>query len=176
MVLFMANFLFFILFSCWLFLSVGCSSIADEKNRVDVAHINVKLSLLYLRQGYVANAKSKILLAWKQAPRDAEVHDAIGYFFSNTGESKIADEHYLYAIKLAKEKGRFWHNYGKFLYRQGLNQQALTYFLRAANDLNYLYVSEAYVDASFAAKKINRNDLVEKYHEAAVSHSVFVHL
>lgn len=166
----MCNFRFLTLIFCCLFLLFGCCSISSEKDKLDVAHINVKLGLLYLQQGCSTVAKGKLLLAAEQAPHDAEVHAAMGYFFSHMGEAKVAEKHYLYSIKLAKEKGWFWHNYGKFLYLQGLNQQALTYFLCAAKDFHYLYVAEAYSDASLAAWKLNLNELAEKYHVAAVSH------
>src|SRR3972149_9192130 len=150
--------------SLLIFLSSSCSTSPSQKNQIEAAHINVKLGLLYLQQNQVEIAKSKLLLACKQAPRDAEVHDALGYFFSHTGELNAATKQYLYAIKLADEKGVFWHNYGKFLYQQGYYQRALEYFLRAARDFNYLYVGDAYADASKAAGKLRQDNLAKKYH------------
>jgi len=166
----MSKFLSTSIIFLWIFLSSGCSTMPNQKNQIEAAHINIKLGMLYLEQGRVAIAKGKLLLAQKEAPQDAAVHDALGYFFSHTGELNAAKKHYLYAIKLSDEKGKFWHNYGKFLYQQGYYQQALGYFLRAARDINYLYVGEAYVDASKAAGKLQQDGLAGQYHAEAIAH------
>jgi len=153
-----------------IFLSSGCSTITTEKKQLDIAHINITLGLFYLHHNQPKIAKRKLLLAYEQAPNDPEVHNALGYFFANTGEIVYAQKYYLSAIRLAKKKSRFWHSYGKFLCQQEHYQEGLNCFLLAARDLNYLDLAEAYADASKTAFKLNRKDLVKHYQNQAVIH------
>lgn len=152
-----------------LFLS-GCILVDNQRNNVLAAHANAKLGMAYLQQDQVDVAKSKLLLALKQASCDTKVHDALGYFFAHTGESTLAEEHYLYALKYAYEKGPVCHNYGAFLYQHNRYKEALKYFLLAARDINYLFVAAAYSDASMAALKLKQSKLARQYYQDAVNH------
>ena len=146
----------------------ACSNITNKKKQIEAAHINTSLGLLYLEQGYPKIAQEKLLVAYKKAPYDPEVCNALGYFFSHMGESSVANRYYLFAIKFAKEKSWFWHSYGRFLFQQGYYKEALNCFLLVAKDLDYLYVAEAYADASRATFKLDRKDLAKKYHNMAI--------
>ena len=154
-------------------LLTGCS--AKQKYNIEAANINARLGLAYLQQNKIELAKSKLLIAKKQAPYDAKVQEALGYFFSHTGEPVLAEKNYLCAIKYSHEKGAAWHNYGLFLYEQKRYEESLSYFLLAAKDVNYLFVAKAYADASFAAIKLKQYDLAGQYRKDAILHgsSVF---
>ena len=154
----------------YIFFLTGCS--LNQKYNVEAANINAKLGLVYLQQGRVELAKTKLLIAIKQAPYDAKVNIAFGDFFAYTGERDLAEKHYLCAIKQANENGKgiFWHSYGSFLYQQGRYVEALGYFLLAAKDVNYLFVAKAYADADYASLKLKQDSLARKYRLAAISH------
>ncbi|CAL7963247.1 type IV pilus assembly protein PilF [Gammaproteobacteria bacterium] len=153
-----------------LFFLIGCSLTANQKYNTEAANINAKLGLAYLQQNNIELAKNKLLIAYEQAPIDAKVNEALGYFFCVTGEPVLAEKYYLYAIKRGTEKGSVWHNYGLFLYRQNRYREALKYFLLAAKDINYLFVAKAYADASDAALKLGQNNLAQQYRKDAVMH------
>lgn len=159
----------FLLISFLSFFLVGCGT-TNQKYNTEAANINARLGMAYFKQNNIELAKSKLLLALKQAPYNAKVHSTLGYFFAHTGEATSAEKHYLYAIKMAHEKGTAWYDYGVFLYQQNRNQEALKYFLRAAKDMNYLFVAKAYAFASKAALKLKQNDLVEQYRREAFAH------
>lgn len=155
----------------WVLLLASCSSITvNESNKNSLAEINLKLGLLYLEQGQIPLAKSKLFLASKHSPNDPKTQDALGYFFAHTGELNVAAKYYQHAIKWAREKGLFWHNYGKFFYQQKKYTQALTYFLLAAKDIKYLYTAWAYYDASKTAFKLQKKDLADHYYREAMLH------
>jgi type IV pilus assembly protein PilF len=152
------------------FFLIGCSSTTNFKYNIEAANINARLGMAYLQQNKIELAKKKLLLALKQAPQDVKVHGALGYFFAHTGESALAEKHYLFAIKYAYEKGAIWNDYGIFLYQQNRYQEALKYFLLAAEDLNYLSVAKAYANASEAAMKLKQNKLAQQYRKNAFLH------
>lgn len=160
----------FLLFSSLIFLT-GCSLSTKQKYNSEAANINARLGLAYLQQNKIELAKNKLLIAHKQAPDDAKVHEALGYFFAHTGEPVLAEKNYLYAINHAAEKGAIWHNYGLFLYQQNRYVEALKYFLFAAKDINYLFVAKAYANASDAALKLKQNNLAKQYRKEAIMHN-----
>ncbi|EKE01148.1 MAG: hypothetical protein ACD_21C00204G0008 [uncultured bacterium] len=154
--------------------SAGCSLNPNTKYNIEAANINAKLGIAYLQQNRTDIAKNKLLLALKQAPNDAKVHDSLGYFFAHTGEPTLAEKHYLYALKYANEKGIVWQSYGDFLYQQNRYKEALKYFLLATKDVNYLYVARAYACASDAALKLKQNNLSRRYHQEALLHDPYI--
>ncbi len=153
-----------------LFFLTGCSLTASQKYNIEAANINAKLGLAYLQQNNIELAKIKLSTAYEQAPVDAKVNEALGYFFSITGEPILAEKYYLYAIKQTAKKGSIWHNYGLFLYQQNRYREALKHFLLAAKDISYLSVAKAYADASGAALKLGQNNLAQQYCKSAVMH------
>jgi len=161
---------FLLIIFAGLFFLTGCGLTANQKYNIEAANINAKLGLAYLQQNNIELAKNKLLIAYEQAPIDAKVNAALGYFFSVTGEPVLAEKYYLNAIKHGVEKGSVWHNYGLFLYQQNRYREALKYFLLAAKDINYLFVAKAYADASGAALKLGQKNLAQQYHNDAVMH------
>jgi type IV pilus assembly protein PilF len=164
---------FLLIFCVSLIFLTGCSLTTNQKYNVEAASINAKLGVAYLEQDKIEQAKNKLLIAFKQAPHDAKVHAALGYFFAHTGEPVLAEGYYLYAIKHADEKGAVWHDYGLFLYQQNRFQEAVKYFLLAAKDINYLYVAKAYADASAVALKLEQNNLAQQYRREALLHDPY---
>lgn len=169
-VLIMSKSKLLLIFCASLIFLIGCSLTPSQKYNIEAANINAKLGLAYLEQNKIEQAKNKLLIAFKQAPHDAKVHAALGYFFAHTGEPVLAEWYYLYAIKHADEKGSVWHDYGLFLYQQNRFQEALKYFLLAAKDISYLRVAKAYADASAAALKLEQNNLAQQYLREAFLH------
>src|SRR5262245_31527507 len=91
---------------------MGCASLKDESNSPTAARIHSQLALAYLEQQDVVHAKQKMLLAQKEAPKDAAVWSMTGYFFEKTGQMQAAQKAYLQSIYLAKHPGAARNNYG----------------------------------------------------------------
>jgi type IV pilus assembly protein PilF len=154
------------LFVLLLFL-YSCASTENISDK-NSAMINTKLGLAYFEEGKIKTAKEKLLLANQRDPRNFLTLDALGYFYQKTGNSKLAENYYLSAIKNADGDGAALNNYGNFLYQEKRYQEALAYFLKAAKTLSYLNVSLAYQNAGFAAKALGENDLAKQYFSLAV--------
>ncbi|MHA7841359.1 MAG: type IV pilus biogenesis/stability protein PilW [Gammaproteobacteria bacterium] len=145
-----------------LLLMVGCATqtpAASEKNVLaglydhnpKAAAVNVQLGLAYLKQGDMQRAKRKLLLASKQDGESAIVQDALAYYYEKTGESALAEQHYLAAIQLDPASGDLHNNYGAFLCRQRRFNLAEKEFMQAVADKKYLHTAEAYENAGLCA-------------------------
>lgn len=136
---------------CSFLFLISCSATLQNQT---AANFNAQLGLTYLQQHDLANAKQKLLLALQQAPKSLAVQEALAYFFERTGDPIAAQHYYLQGIKLAPYSGIAQNNYGTFLCRQGDYWQALQYFMRAAQDVNYLNPAHVYENAGLCALKI----------------------
>jgi len=134
-----------------------------QTDKISAAEINTKLALAYLDHNDAARGKAKLLLAQKQAPLDPAVWYVSGYFWERTGERAAANQAYLNAIKLAPTLGAAQNNYGAFLCRQGQYSAAISHFLLAIADPNYLSIVGAYENAAQCALKIPNRALAEEY-------------
>ena len=93
-----------------------------------------------------------------------------GYFLEKTGNVEAAQQYYLQAIKIAPKTGAVQNNYATYLCRHGYYQQAITHFLLAAQDANYLHVANVYENAGICALKIPNKKLAHKYFQTAIQH------
>lgn len=146
---------------------VSCATSSSHSNPT-AANYNVALGLSYLKQNNVEAAKRKLLLALQQAPQDPTALDAMGYFLEQTDEPIQAKKYYLAALKLAPKAGETQNNYAAFLCRQGDYSKALTHFLLATQDKNYLHPAQAYENAGLCALKIPNRTLAKQYFQKAL--------
>ncbi len=142
---------------------------SSQKENLPAAEINAQLSLSYLQLGDVERAKQKILLAHQQAPHDPLIWYSQAYFLEKTGESVAAEKAYLKAISLANHNGAAHNNYGAFLCRRGRYSSAISQFLLASQDPDYLHVGDTYENAGICAMKIPDTTLARKFFQQALA-------
>lgn len=134
-----------------------------DSNNPQAAVYNTELGIGYLRQGDIARAKTKLLLAQKQDPTSPEVWDALAFFYESTGDLQQADRDYVKAISLDPKRGSSLNNYGVFLCKQGQYKKSLTYFAQATSDPNYINVAPTYENAGLCAEEIPDIDSAQKF-------------
>lgn len=153
--------------------SLLCSLLACVSNSSTInsnaANYNVELGLGYFKQGDVARAKYKLLLALQQAPNDPIAQDAMAYFLDQTGATAQAEKYYLNAVALAPAAGIPQNNYGTFLCRHGRYNEAITHFIKAVGDPQYLNPARAYENAGLCAIKIPNPELATTYFQQAIT-------
>jgi len=150
-----------------LFFIAGCNTVSPQTQNTAAAEINAKLALAYLEKNDATRGKAKLLQAQKQAPHEPAVWYISGYFLERTGDIASADQAYLQAIQLAPRLGAAQNNYGAFLCRQEKYTAAITHFLLAVADPDYLGVAGAYKNAALCALKIPDKSLANKYFQLA---------
>lgn len=153
------------------FLLCACSIQTFKTQNSEAAQTNAKLALAYLEQNNAARGKEKLLFAQKQSPSDPSIWYVSGYFLERTGDMAAANKAYLHAIQLAPRLGAAQNNYGAFLCRQGKYNAAISHFLLAVQDPNYLNTAQAYENAARCALKIPNRTLADKYFRLALERS-----
>lgn len=118
------------------------------------ARLNTQLGLSYLKQGDRPRAKRKLFTALKLEPDSPEVLTALAYYYEKTEENEKAGSYYLKAMQLSTSKGPQYNNYGAFLCRQGNYKASIQYFLKAAQDPQYINTAAAYENAGLCAEEI----------------------
>ena len=168
----MAVAVFLLLISCQSagYLLSGSSSEYGESlsKQQKAADMNVQLGIAYLQQGYTVRAKSKLLLALRQAPHWPPALDAMAYYLEMTGDNALAQQYYKKALYFAPQEGRSQNNYGAYLCRTGQYSRAIDHFIKAVQDPNYIETAEAYENAGLCALKIPNNALAEQYFLKAI--------
>jgi type IV pilus assembly protein PilF len=112
---------------------------------------NVELGLGYLGQGQIARAKSKLTHAIRLAPALPEARSGMAYFLEMTGDYTDAEKPQKKAIRLSKNQGAAYNNYGAFLCRGSRFSEADEAFHRALTDKDYPRTSEIYENAGLCA-------------------------
>lgn len=144
------------------------SSKLENDKLTRTALLNTRLGMAYLEKNEVQPAKQKLLLALEEAPNIPETWYSMAYFLEKTGNPIDAKKYYLKAISLAPSNGEAQNNYGTFLCRAGDYQEAISHFLQAVKDTNYLDTASAYENAGLCALKIPDNKLAMQYFHHAV--------
>ncbi|MBP6104465.1 MAG: type IV pilus biogenesis/stability protein PilW [Gammaproteobacteria bacterium] len=129
---------------------------------------NVELGLGYLGQGQIARAKSKLTHAIRLAPALPEARSGMAYFLEMTGDYKDAEKAHKKAIRLSKNQGASYNNYGAFLCRGSRFQEADQAFHRALADKDYPRTSEIYENAGLCAIRAQHKAAAINYLRTAI--------
>lgn len=128
----------------------------------------MNLGLDALAKGDPLTAKAQLLDALALNAENAQIEAAWGYYLMKTGDITHAALAYQKAIKLAPANAQIQNDYAVFLYQQQKYRQALSYFLKAAEDETYLYSGLAYENASLTAQHLGDVNAAQIYHQKAL--------
>ena len=138
-----------------IFLSACASTPEEGKTQEDIAEINTRLGLGYLKQGRLDDAISKLKKALEANPGYAEAHNAIAIVYVQTGQVEKAEHHYREAMELKPNDGKTYNNYGVFLCRQNRMKEAEEYFMLAVNTPRYRSPERAYENAGACVRSVD---------------------
>jgi type IV pilus assembly protein PilF len=143
---------------------------ADGINHDVAAKNRVSLGLTYLSNGNFSQAKANLDKALNFAPKSADAHFAMAYYYQQVDELALTQEYYLKALKLAPENPNIINSYGAFLCEQGRYEKAKSYFLRAVNSKSYVSVAETYENLAICAVDQGKTDEAIGFFELALNH------
>jgi type IV pilus assembly protein PilF len=121
----------------------GSGTKADKQKALEYT---VQLARTYIRDGNWDGAKRHLKVAQDMDGQNAEVHEALGLVFQNTGELERADASYQKAIRLDSKLSRVRNNYAAFLYQQGRYSEAVKQLEVVVDDTLYERRSSAYMN------------------------------
>lgn len=130
----------------------ACANGISESNQ-DIAATNLQLGLSYAQQGNFEIALNKLQRSLDANDRNASTHLTIAYVYQQTGERRLADQHYRKAIVLAPEDASIRNNYGVFLCEDKKTKDAERYLLQAAKNPRYSTPEVAWTNAGICLKQ-----------------------
>ncbi|AEP29159.1 type IV pilus biogenesis/stability protein PilW [Brumicola nitratireducens] len=143
---------------------------ADAINTDAAAKNRVSLGLTYLNNGNFSQAKANLDKALNFAPKSADAHFAMAYYYQQVDELALTEEYYLKALKLAPENPNIINSYGAFLCEQGRYEKAKSYFLKAVSSKSYVSTAETYENLAICAVDQGKTDEAVGFFESALNH------
>ena len=162
---------------CFVFsLLIGCTSqssgpnMGDDFDQQKAAKTRVSLGLTYLKNGNYSQAKFNLDKALEFAPRSADAHFGLAYYYQSVGEVNSAETSYQTAMDYEPRNADIANSYGAFLCQQGKYPKAKEYFLKAINSSNYISSAETYENLALCSQSQGYLAETTEYLRSAVNH------
>jgi type IV pilus assembly protein PilF len=142
----------------------------DDFDPVNAAKTRISLGLTYLQNGNYSQAKFNLDKALQFAPRLADAHYSMAYYYQLVGENELAEESYQTAMDFEPNNADIANTYGAFLCRQGKYDKAKKYFLKAVNSDNYVSTAETYENLALCSQSQGHLEDAMAYLQSAINH------
>ncbi|WP_414828046.1 type IV pilus biogenesis/stability protein PilW [Alteromonas sp. H39] len=142
----------------------------DNFDRQEAAKTRISLGLTYLKNGNYSQAKSNLDKALEFAPRMADAHYSLAYYYQLVGENQRAEDAYQNAMDLAPRNADIANSYGAFLCQSGRYDDAKSYFLKAVNSQRYSNSAETYENMALCAQGQGETDDAIEYLNTALNY------
>lgn len=145
-------------------------SFSNEFDQQEAAKIRISLGLTYLKNGNYSQAKENLDKALTFAPRLADTHYGLAYYYQVVGDVERADEFYRTALSLAPRDANIANSYGAFLCQDGRYEKAKEFFMRAVNAIQYANSAETYENMALCAQSQGKAQDAIEYLNSALKH------
>lgn len=142
----------------------GASEQTDNQKR---ARIRLQLAIGYYEQRQMDVALDEVRQALRADSNLADAYSVRALIYMDMGESNLAEENFLQAIKLAPNNPDFNNNFGWFLCQTGRERQSLTHFEIALKSRTYQSPAKALNNAGVCSMKLNDNKVAEQFFRRA---------
>lgn len=136
---------------------------SDQSDNQKRARIRLQLALGYYEQRQMAVALDEIKQALQADPDFADAYSMRALIYMDMGESRLAEENFLHAIRLAPNSPDFSNNYGWFLCQNGRERQSISYFEAALKNRAYRSPAKALNNAGVCSLKVKDKAAAERY-------------
>lgn len=136
----------------------------------EAAKTRVSLGLTYLKNGNYQQAKKNLDKALTFAPRNADVHYALAYYYQTVEEWERAESSYEDALRLAPRDGDIANSYGAYLCQQKQYDKAIVYFKKALDNNQYANSAQTYENMGICAEARGATDAAISYLKSALNH------
>ncbi|WP_164078351.1 type IV pilus biogenesis/stability protein PilW [Alteromonas facilis] len=142
----------------------------NDFDQVEAAKTRISLGLTYLKNGNYTQAKLNLDKALEFAPRLADAHYSLAYYYQLVEEFARAEQSYENAMDLDPRNPDIANSYGAFLCQQGRYDQAKTFFLKAVNSQSYANSAETYENIALCSLSQDRPNEAIDYLQTALKH------
>ncbi|MDM7859696.1 type IV pilus biogenesis/stability protein PilW [Alteromonas sp. ASW11-36] len=143
---------------------------SNDFDQVEAAKTRISLGLTYLKNGNYTQAKINLDKALEFAPRLADAHYSMAYYYQLVDEVVRAEESYKNALKLDSRNPDIANSYGAFLCQQSRYEEAKEFFMRAVNSQSYANSAETYENMALCSLSQNRSLDAINYLNTALNH------
>lgn len=147
---------------------IGSLGQTQEKGSGDVY---VRLALVYMQQGQLAQALQNIKKGVAADPNNGEAHNVMAIIYSRLGKNDLADKHFRRSKSLQPNNPYTLNAYGSFLCGQKKFKEAEQQFKDALKNPLYKTPEVALTNAGICAKRVKDLDLAEAYLRRALQHN-----
>lgn len=140
---------------------------SDQTESQRRARIRLQLAVGYYEQRQLNVALDEIKQALQADPSLAEAYSMRALIYMEMGETRLAEDNFLHAIKLSPNTPDFNNNYGWFLCQNGREQQSIAYFEAALKNRTYQSPGKALNNAGICSLKLKDKVAAERYFSQA---------
>lgn len=155
-------------------LLAGCVTTGDvdpmrtAEGREKARDAYVKLGVAYIQQGDTQRAKVPLKNALDLDSSNADAHAALAMAFQLEMEPKLADEHFRKALSQRPKDARLLNNYGGFLFEQKRYPDAMSAYLKAAEDNLYPERSWVFENLGMTALQLGQREQAKEYFQRSL--------
>ncbi len=136
---------------------------SDQTDNQKRARIRLQLAIGYYEQRQYQVALDEIKQALLADPDLSDAYNVRALIYMNMGESRLAEENFLQAIRMAPNNPDLGNNYGWFLCQSGREKQAIPYFESALKNPAYQSPAKALNNAGSCSLKVRDTVAAERY-------------
>lgn len=172
---------FFSVVAAVVLLVAGCAStqgseqgeLQTSSDQTDIqkrAQIRLQLAMGYYEQGQMNVALDELKQALQIDPAYADAYSVRALIYMDMGETALAEDNFLRAMKLAPNSPDLSNNYGWFLCQNGRERQSIAYFEAALKNRAYQSPAKALNNAGVCSLKLKDGLAAERYFTQAFQH------
>lgn len=161
------------------FLAAGCAGTqqagaerelptsSDQTDNQKRARIRLQLAVSYYQQQQLPVALDEIKQALQADPDFAEAYSMRALIYMDMGETRLADDNFQQALRLAPQNPDFNNNYGWFLCQNGQPERSIGYFETALKSRAYQSPAKALNNAGVCSLRLKKSAEAERYFNEA---------
>ena len=146
----------------------GVSASPEPKAANELAEVQTKLGIGYLRAGKLDLAYDRLTKALQADPNFSTAHNAMGTLQERLGDTASAEQHFRKAVALNPMDSYAQNNFGGFLCRTSHYEEAEQHFRQALNNSLYLRPDVAYSNAGLCMMAAGNLAKAETYFRSAL--------
>jgi type IV pilus assembly protein PilF len=136
---------------------------SDQTSAQKRAAIRLQLAVGYYQRNELDVALDEIKKSLLADPDYSDAYGMRGLIYMQMGETRLADENFQHALRLAPNNADLSSNYGWFLCQNGRAKESIAYFEAAVNVRNYESPAKALNNAGLCSMKLSDSAAAEKF-------------
>lgn len=140
---------------------------SDQTEDQKRAQIRLQLAMGYYGQRQLEVALDEIKQALAADPSSSDAYNLRGLIYMDMGETRLAEDNLLRALKLAPRNPDLANNYGWFLCQNGREKEAISHFEAALANKSYQSPAKALNNAGVCSLKLKDEAAAERYFKQA---------